>query len=94
MIYQPASVYLILDHQVTWLPDNHPRPISTAIPAPAVLNGNIENRRHPAEKPFGILVTHIDTAVTHGNTEVIVPKGAVESDPGLENEEGCPGYSR
>lgn len=36
----------------------------------------------PAEKPFGVLRTHIDTTVTHWRAKVIMPERAVEGVPG------------
>ena len=67
--------------------------VASAVPSIAVLYWQIESRGHPAEKPLGVLVAHIDAAVAHGDAEVVVPECAMKGDSGLEDEEHGPGYA-
>ena len=32
----------------------------------------------PTKQPFGFLGTHVDTAMTHGHTKILVPVGSVK----------------
>ncbi len=52
------------------------------------------DRGRPAVEPLGILDAHINTAVAHATAKIIVPVGAVESDPGHMLEKTGPGYTR
>ena len=38
----------------------------------------------PIKEPFGIGIGHVDTAVTHGMTKIIVPIGAMKTIVGIE----------
>ena len=48
------------------------------------------NWPEPAKQPFGFARPHINTAMTHGGSEIFVPLGAVESLT-IAGKEGCPG---
>src|SRR5689334_8823304 len=47
----------------------------------------------PTEEPFGFLGTHVDTAMAHRHTEVLMPVGTVEG-MSLRREETGPGHAR
>ena len=51
----------------------------------------VEDRRGPAEEEQGILVAHVHAAMTHLETKVVVPVGAVQGISARAAEEAGPG---
>src|SRR5690349_21109090 len=50
------------------------------------------NRTHPIEKPFGFFGTHVDTAVTHRGSKIVMPVCAMEGVT-LRSEETRPRHA-
>src|SRR5574342_1289801 len=50
--------------------------------------GQVEDRVRPAKYPFGFLRTHVDAAMAHGHTEVLMSVRAVQGMSHLGEETG------
>ena len=62
-------------------------------PVGLAFNLRIVDRCGPAEKPFRILISHIDTSMAHLKSEIVMPVRSVKCITARTSKEGSPGYS-